>query len=498
MMIRRCYHVGRALQFPRAVSFQFKEPPTLQHVLVDSNDSLANKKKTDDQPPPTDVYVPASKQVFANISPPKNLVQISSSPESTDVSHAATASKVPGKNVVSTDLTTRVRELNALQHHQPPSTVPAPLFMEERLEHYRSHVPQRIMSMKFEQEAAEREFEEAQTLFELRTAVKLNLPIMDHVNFLDALTAFDRLVSINDDDEGRLRRSPRSDDDFVDRTSFTSEEIFNLPEFVVVVKGLVKYCRDFTADESLEVTTRLMELQLPVDSVPMLVFLELMKTHINHLTINQLVQLMKCLSRTAETTMRMLKMPEDNAEKSTSALSRLTATLMGTERLILLRFDEEQSWLSRAEIIDLITYVRDSQLTMELCRQAVTLLIYDASDLTLESISQYCRWMQTQNPESVIRNDNLEPLHSALFELLVERSLEDSGVNEEFYERNDRLSFSLDLLAAMLNVCSVQKCLRVANILKLTDTESSSPFCHASFDVARLVGLVRTNSLTLR
>merc|ERR1712137_18532 len=100
-------------------------------------------------------------------------------------------------------------------------------------------------------------------------------------------------------------------------------------------------------------------------------FLELMKTHVNKLTINQLVKLIKGLSNAAESAVAGGDVDKSSSSSSssssqTAALSKLMATLMGTEKLMLMRFVEEQSWLSCAEIVDLVTYVRESELTKEI------------------------------------------------------------------------------------------------------------------------------------
>jgi len=498
-MIRRCYHVGRALGFPRAVAGGYREPPVLQPAFVnpdrESRYPLKKLNSSPDEPKPSDVYVPSSKQIFSNISkPPRNLVQVvSSTLESKEV-----PDNIPGKNVVAKNLISREDVSNSLQTSQNQSSLPAPLFMEQRLENYRSNVPQRISKMKFEQETAEREFEEAQSLFELQTAVKLNLPIMDHVNFVDALTAFHRLISVVDDEDQLHRRIARTDD-FIDRTILTRDEMFNLPEFVVIIKGLVKYCRDFTADEGLEVITKLMDLKLPVDSVPTLVFLELMKTHINNLTINQLVRLFKCLSRTAEAI--MMKNEEEGRKEmekkeNSSSTTKLLATMMGTEKLILLRFDEEQSWLSAAEIVDLITYVRESELTKELYGQAMTLLLTNPTDITVDSIVQYCRWMRTQSELSVIRELEFEALHETLFEIFIEILLQDSGKNDEFFSKRGRQLSLRGIMSAMMEVCNVQTCLRIKDDLDIHDVELP-PFRHASFEITQLLGCCSVESRQL-
>ena len=170
--------------------------------------------------------------------------------------------------------------------------------------------------------------------------------------------------------------------------------------------------------------------------------------------------------------------------------------MMGTEKLILLRFDEEQSWLSCAEVIDLITYVRESELTKELYGQAMTLLLTNPSDITVDSIVQYCRWMRTQSELSVIRELEFEALHETLFEIFIEILLQDSGKNDEFFSRRGRQLSLRGIMSAMMEVCSVQTCLRTKDDLDIHDVELP-PFRHASIEVTQLLGCCSVESRQL-
>ena len=318
---------------------------------------------------------------------------------------------------------------------------------------------------------------------------------MDHANFLDALTAFYRLISVVVSDEhfeDQLRSKENSD---LDRACFTREEILDLPEFVVVVKGLVKYCRDFSADEAFEASSKMLDLKLPVDSLPMQLYLELLKTHMNQLTVNQLVGLIKRLSFAAELAAdeSMTKDVEGGDVAPLSmppSIAKLMTTLMATERLILLRFEEEHSWLSCSEVIDIVSFVRECELSKDLYRDAMAIFLENRFDLTMDSILQYCRWIPTQSSNSVIRKDDFEGSHEILFPIFCDNFLENLNEILSYEEKLQRRPEARILLSAIVEVCSFESCVRMGEMLDV-DNLLTAQFCHASHDVSIVCAFAR-------
>jgi len=359
----------------------------------------------------------------------------------------------PLENIVNVD--------QSLTTTGPESRLPEPFFPEQRKENFLTNIPQRIMQMEFEQDIVEKDLESARTAFELCSLIKFHLPVMDHVNFMDGLLAFHRIVAHHPKELEKL-------------------DLLNISEFVVVMKGLVKFCRDFSPKEAFDITCKLLELGVPLGSLPITVYLELMKFHMNRLSLDQLVRFFKVLSVSS------LRVKDDKTER------KFTAMLMGVETLITLRFEEEFSVLDYEKVIELLTFLRPEELTPKMYKQSLEFLISQCHELSILSVMQLCRWYEALDYSTVVHREEFQDLHRILFAVLDKIARDPESTIVPLSEAEMGLCVS-QVMRAALALLDVSFC------LDLTASSHHLPedsFSHSSLELTSLINILNTSSVS--